>query len=114
MAIPKKYYPDLGNDASYVWNFFASFTEVIILEETSVGLGKYGCLLRLLNVCRCDGHVKLGHNSLRKPVGERHLFFQVDSLYGFLLFTLSFMSKTRYSLSFLLLFPSFFGNLPLL
>ena len=75
MAIPKKHYPDLGNDASYVWNFFASFTEVIILEETSVGLGKCGCLLRLLNVCRCDGHVKLGHNSLRKPVGERHLCF---------------------------------------
>lgn len=40
-----------------------------------LALGNVGCLFRLLNVCRCDGHVKLGHNSLRKPVGERHLCF---------------------------------------
>ena len=40
-----------------------------------LALGNVGCLFRLLNICRSDGHVKLGHNSLRKPVGERHLCF---------------------------------------
>ena len=47
-----------------------------------LALGNVGCLFRLLNVFRCDGNVKLGHNSLRKPVGERHLCFSSGFVVG--------------------------------
>ena len=47
-----------------------------------LALGNFGCLFRLLNVFRCDGNVKLGHNSLRKPVGERHLCFSSGFVVG--------------------------------
>ena len=44
----QKHYPDLGSDASSVWNFCACFSDVIWREKPVVASPNVGCFLRLI------------------------------------------------------------------
>ena len=47
----QKHYPDLGSDASSVWNFWARFSDVIFAVKPVVASLNVGCFLRLSKYC---------------------------------------------------------------